>query len=184
MCGFAAGASLLWTYQHTHNLKTLRQIFNRWAPPDDTVGSLLGNPANQPNKYASFVGERCGVSTTAPLVLFQPSGSVIAQDLLLRLLLAMAHYECGKPWPDPRDAERGIALYQKAQPGGPESPKPEPPAPPAQTPDALPLRLGSKGPRVTFLQEALNRIGGFGLKVDGKFGPKTVAALKSTVTID
>jgi hypothetical protein len=131
MYGFAAGASLLWTYQHTHKLQTLRQIFNRWAPPDDTVGSLPGNPANQPNVYASFVAKKCGVSDTAPLALFLHSGGVLAKDLLLRLILAMAHYECGKPWPEPQDAERGIALYQNTQADSPEdTAKPEPPAPP------------------------------------------------------
>ena len=59
----------------------------------------------------------------------------------------------------------------------------EAPAPPVGK-DALPLRHGSEGPRVAVLQGALNEIGGFGLKKDGKFGPKTAATLRLAVKVD
>lgn len=50
--------------------------------------------------------------------------------------------------------------------------------------DDLPLHVGSQGPRVAILQGALNDIGGYGLKADGRLGPKTAAALKATVKVE
>tara|TARA_Y100000385_G_scaffold290628_1_gene364605 strand:+ start:296 stop:688 length:393 start_codon:yes stop_codon:yes gene_type:complete len=43
----------------------------------------------------------------------------------------------------------------------------------------FPLKLGSGGVKVENLQRFLNDAGSYGLKVDGKFGPNTEAALKS-----
>ena len=41
------------------------------------------------------------------------------------------------------------------------------------------LRLGSRGEDVTALQRALNTVMGFGLVVDGYFGPQTEAAVRA-----
>lgn len=57
------------------------------------------------------------------------------------------------------------------------------PSPTRYVSDSFPLKKDSGGSRVRKLQEYLNTTYGSGLVVDGKFGPKTEAALKSNTSL-
>lgn len=112
-----AGIRLLRTYRKS-GLDTVASILARWAPATDTLGSIPGMPANTPAAYARFVSQRMGVAATEKLGLFQADGvrlSARGEDLLPRMLMAMAIYELGHAATrdmDHRVIERGIALYR------------------------------------------------------------------------
>lgn len=60
-------------------------------------------------------------------------------------------------------------------------------APPNFGNDNIPLRIGSKGPKVAVLQKHLNKVMNAKLAVDGEFGNATLNALKAkynTVSVD
>jgi len=93
--GIRAGMLLLRAYFLKHRLRTVLAILSRWAPPDDTIGSVAGNPHNDPTEYAVFVARRMGVRYDRPLELFRPDGSIDNIGQLRALFTAMAAYEIG-----------------------------------------------------------------------------------------
>lgn len=56
--GIRAIAEILLTYQRVHKLYTIRQIINRWAPPEDD---------NPTDAYIMNVADRSGFDPDAPL---------------------------------------------------------------------------------------------------------------------
>jgi hypothetical protein len=50
--GIRAMVKILYTYQDSHNLRTVRQIIGRWAPPNE----------NDTNGYVQYVADRMGVA--------------------------------------------------------------------------------------------------------------------------
>jgi hypothetical protein len=85
--------------------RTLAAIIASWAPADDTIGSIQGNPSNDPAEYARTLGEWLGVSPTAPL----PSPGTDPL-LWLRIARAVSRYEDGESWPLAASL-RGMALW-------------------------------------------------------------------------
>lgn len=60
--GLRALARTLINYQHIHDLKTLREILTRWAPPSE----------NDTAAYVADAAARCGVGADAPVDLDDP----------------------------------------------------------------------------------------------------------------
>lgn len=82
-------------------LKTLMDIMKRYAPDDDTVGSIAGNPQNDPAAYARFVAQRAGVTATEKLTIFREDGSIWNRRQLKTVVEAMVRYENGFDIPIP-----------------------------------------------------------------------------------
>lgn len=93
--GTRAAIINLRSYWVKHRLRTVRQIINRWAPPTDTIGSIPGNPKNNPSAYAAFVSKKSGLPVDGEIALFNNQGGVHDPDQLFRLIDAMATYENG-----------------------------------------------------------------------------------------
>lgn len=74
---------------------TIAAIIADWAPASDTIGSIPGNPQNDPGEYAAFVAERMGWAVDVRLGLFEPSGRTRWPGLLIDMLEAMIEYENG-----------------------------------------------------------------------------------------
>lgn len=91
--GVRAGIVNLRSYWTRHGLKTLSGICNRWAPTSDTVGSIPGAPANNPNGYADFLAKRMGVKVTDTLGIFNGDGTVRDADQLFKLVSGMVVME-------------------------------------------------------------------------------------------
>jgi len=82
--GLRAAAIILDGYQHKHNLWTVRQIINRWAPPSE----------NDTDAYVKAVAAACGVK---PDETFPLRGTKHMRDLLK----AIVHHENGEnPYAD------------------------------------------------------------------------------------
>jgi hypothetical protein len=81
------------TYWFTYRLKTIISILSRWAPADDTIGSVEGNPKNDPLVYAKFVSERMKFDRNANLELFRPDKTLDNVENLHGLIKAMAEME-------------------------------------------------------------------------------------------
>lgn len=92
--------------------RTLQDVFQRYAPESDTVGSLPGQAANNPHAYAKFVAQKCGISPFEPAALFDGDGHVEDAAMLRNALRAMAWYESNvEASCDVIGA--GIALYEE-----------------------------------------------------------------------
>lgn len=77
-----------------HGKTTLEQIISEWAPADDTIGSIPGNPPNSPTEYIQFVQGR------SSMVPDQEIGNpTMFPAQLFRILKAMARFEMGEECP-------------------------------------------------------------------------------------
>lgn len=83
------------SYWFNHGLRTIAAILSRWAPSNDTIGSIPGAPPNSPREYSAFVARRMGISSTARLSLFNSERKVADPDQLRKLVKAMSAYEIG-----------------------------------------------------------------------------------------
>lgn len=90
--GFRAGAKVLRNYQKLHNLDTLSEIINRFAPPVE----------NDTKNYAQFVAGRVGVAVNEPINLND-------DVLLAQVLHAMSVMEVGRHY-SYSDAMQGVKL--------------------------------------------------------------------------
>lgn len=75
--GFRAMARTLRTYQYKHGLNTVRQLINRWAPPNE----------NNTDAYVHAVAQAVGVQPDQVLGL--------GAHAMVPLLRAIAHHEQG-----------------------------------------------------------------------------------------
>lgn len=78
--GLRAIMKILLNYFLRHELKTVRQIINRWAPPHE----------NDTDSYADHVAKILGVNPDKPIDLARPG-------ILIALAKAIALHENGKP---------------------------------------------------------------------------------------
>jgi len=75
--GLRASMITLRTYQNKHNLKTIRQIINRWAP----------NNENKTEKYISAVAGFMGLSANSEI-------DLSSKSILIQLTKAIVKHEC------------------------------------------------------------------------------------------
>lgn len=130
MVSFGVRAALRTMYRKMHNpdarKDTLRLLIGGhpnddppysqgWASADDTIGSIAGNPPNDPDDYAMFVALHAGIGTDEKLHLFTQPGALIEDQisLTLRIFRAMSQYENGTAYRDKlSDLLLGTARYQ------------------------------------------------------------------------
>ncbi len=100
--GLRAAIINLRTYWFSYGLHSTIAILSRWAPVDDTIGSLKGNPKNDPVAYANFVSTRTKLDPKADLQLFHPNRTLDNVENLRNLIKAMAEMEnySGFTFPD------------------------------------------------------------------------------------
>jgi hypothetical protein len=91
--GIRAAIMVLRTYWFTYRLRTVAQILSRWAPSSDTIGSIVGAPANSPVEYTRFVCGRMGFAANQPLRLFKADRTLDNFRQLKALVESMAEYE-------------------------------------------------------------------------------------------
>lgn len=109
---FRAATRLFAQYQNRDHCSTIHDFIGRWAPSDDPIGSIPGNPPNDPESYAGFVARAARVVIDSPLNLFDADGAVLEVQTLYDIFSAMAEWEIFKGYQVPSDAvESGIALY-------------------------------------------------------------------------
>ena len=89
--GIRAMAIILRNYQKKHNLRTINQMMNRWAPKSDS------NPIYQ---YTNYVAEKVGVGQNVSI-------DVDDFDTMLKLVRAITRFENGE---DPYDCEYHTGL--------------------------------------------------------------------------
>lgn len=90
--GYRAAIKTLRSYYHKHNLRTIRQIVNRWAPAGD------GN--NNPASYAANVAQRSGIAADQSISW--------DKDTITKIVYGMAISECGlSPYLDMDEIEAG-----------------------------------------------------------------------------
>lgn len=83
--GIRALAKLLLNYQRLHNLRSVNQIINRWAPPVENVTSA----------YVKAVAVACGVDKDEPINLRN-------RELLKSMVVSIIRHENGsQPYSDP-----------------------------------------------------------------------------------
>ena len=90
-----AGLRQLRTYQKNYGIDTFKGIFERWAPATDTVGSIAGNAANNPIKYAKFVAKAVDAGPNAKTELFNADWSLTDEERACKIMKAIARYEGG-----------------------------------------------------------------------------------------
>lgn len=83
-----------------------------WAPADDTIGSIPGAPANDPDEYAHYVAMVMEASTDAPLGIFGANGTILDYMRLVTLIIAMSQFENSHWSPKVSEILGGIAEYQ------------------------------------------------------------------------
>jgi hypothetical protein len=112
--GVRAVLRVLRTYQMKLRLESLDEIFGRYAPAVDTLGSLPNAPRNEPNRYAAFVAARLNVTPNEKVIFFSPSGRIDDAERTKKLLRAMAEYENGAGFEVPEDVlDRGMKMYDE-----------------------------------------------------------------------
>ena len=82
-----AAVHLLAKYQVNDGLKTLMEIFSKYAPADDP------NANNNPNEYAQSVAQHCNVHPGTPLNLFTPEKFINDFTMLIEVLQGMLEFE-------------------------------------------------------------------------------------------
>lgn len=102
-----------WQAKWMAGKRTLRAMCAAWAPASDTVGSIAGNAANDPDAYAEFIAGRAGIGIDDPLP--DPAGS----DFFLQVSLwrSLARYEMGHEC-EMEIAVRGAAMWYQDFCGG------------------------------------------------------------------
>lgn len=109
--GLRAGIINLRSYWTRHNLRTLAEIINRYAPASDTIGSIAGAKSNDPGAYANFLAKQIGIPATSKLMIFHDSGAVRSADQLYALVKNIIIYECGHHVQLPRSVfDEALAL--------------------------------------------------------------------------
>lgn len=165
--GIRAGCKILSRYYRERGARTLNDIFRIYAPASDTVGSIPGNPGNQPNKYAAYVAGRIGIGPDTPCGAMKADGTVGSRAMLEDMLIAMAYFE--SLWKIDRDiVSDGIDLFIGHD------------GPTHSQPTGATLLYDSRGEFISNaakeFQKFLNTVFGAGLKVDGWLGTKSSAA--------
>jgi hypothetical protein len=93
--GFRALAKLLLNYEYIHNLKTVRAMINRWAPPNE----------NNTGGYVDRVCTAIGMQPDDAIDLHNPA-------ILAKMAKAIATVECGG-WFFTDDAlNQGVAMAE------------------------------------------------------------------------
>lgn len=95
--GFRALGIVLLNYQHKHNLHTIRQMIDRWAPSVE----------NDTEAYIDAVARACGHSADAPIDLTIP-------DNLRGMAGAIAVHEAGGWYFNNADLAAGIDMAETA----------------------------------------------------------------------
>lgn len=122
--GVRAGIILLRSYFFKHNLRTIAEILSRWAPANDTVGSLPNAPQNSPAEYSAFVAGRVGVGFNVRLDIFKEDRTIGNIARLRSLFAAMAEYENGSGFKVPEGVfHDGLELVQPGITGGAANPE-------------------------------------------------------------
>lgn len=93
---------LMWTYRYRYGLNTANQIFGRYAPVSDCIGSVARNPKtglcptgeNPTWVYARNVAEALDVDPEEPINLFIDRQTV-DREVAIVLARAMATFELG-----------------------------------------------------------------------------------------
>lgn len=75
--GIRVIVKLLWAYQDYHDLDTIREIINRWAPDSE----------NDTSAYAEYIAKETGIDIDAPLNLHTNT------DALRAIVVAIIAYE-------------------------------------------------------------------------------------------
>jgi hypothetical protein len=122
--GLRAGILNLRTYWFSYGLHTVKGIISRWAPADDTIGSILANPKNNPSEYTDFVCEQTNLGPTQELELFRPDKTLGNVENLWRLISAMAKFENSADFTFPRG--EFLEALKLVQPGFTTSDVPSP----------------------------------------------------------
>lgn len=100
--GLRAAIINLRTYWFAYGLRTVRDIIGRWAPADDTLGSVAGNPHNSPSEYTDFVCQQGDFRPGQNLELFRPNKAFDNVGNLERLVVAMTKFENFREFTFPR----------------------------------------------------------------------------------
>lgn len=110
--GFRAATILIAAYQLDHGCDTIQRIIARWAPSDDTIGSIPGAPPNDPSAYADFIAEQTGLVVSRPTIFFKSDRSIANAWQLQMVFIAMAQMEQYRGFVFPVEfIQSGIALY-------------------------------------------------------------------------
>ncbi len=91
--GVRCTAMVFLDYYHTHSLRSVAQMINRWAPPVE----------NETSAYVQAVAARMGVKADAALDLTKPS-------VLEALCAAVFHQEEGGSFVASADLDNGVTL--------------------------------------------------------------------------
>jgi peptidoglycan hydrolase-like protein with peptidoglycan-binding domain len=91
--GLRAAVMTMRSYWFKYGLNTVAEILSRWAPADDTIGSIPGAPKNSPKEYTGFVCGRIRVGPNEDLALFHPDKRLNNLTNLQGLVEAMAEFE-------------------------------------------------------------------------------------------
>lgn len=92
--GIRAIAKILWNYNKKYHLTTVKEIINRWAPPNE----------NDTDSYVTHVCERLGVSEGTPIDLHEP-------EIMVELVKAIIKHENGPgEWYDDFTIRQGVEM--------------------------------------------------------------------------
>jgi hypothetical protein len=100
--GLRAAILTLRTYWFSYGLHAVEGIVARWAPADDTIGSIAGGQPNNPLDYTNFVCQRIRMGPTQDLELFRSDKTFGNLENLELLIDAMAQFENGADFTFPR----------------------------------------------------------------------------------
>ena len=115
-----AACRQLANYERNKGADTLIKKLAIWAPSDDTLGSLPGQPQNNPHEAAEFIAQRIRLNTGQPFAadlvfrLFKADGRVASARFLVPLLAALAEHETFAGYElCPSIIRSGIAMYER-----------------------------------------------------------------------
>ena len=106
-----ATVKLLWNYKSKSGRENLYEILSSYAPSNDTLGSIEGQPHNSPVEYVRFVSKAIDFPGNKPIGVFDSGGRVIEYDRLRLLLIAIERYEHGKRVTADWEIDLGITLF-------------------------------------------------------------------------
>lgn len=90
--GVRALAKVLLTYEREDGLHTIREMIDRWAPPNE----------NNTSAYVTDVAQACGANPDNPITL--------SQTVLEELVRAISHHENGGDYIADKDLVDGVSM--------------------------------------------------------------------------